>query len=236
MHGQIHPLHGWATGIESVDKALGPVGIPCGRLTEIFGGESCGKTTFAFALLAKRIAAGDLAAYVDAHGCFFAPAAQAAGIDLVRLIVARPRSTHALLRATDALVRGGACALVVVDCDNEALQTHHCARLVAQAEKTATALLVLSRGRSAPLASFATLRLWARGLSPVWQSGVEGGQLCGYAIDMEIAKARTVAPGKVFSFAVHIAGVHGSWSVDGSSGTAMPEAVVDAPLAQVANQ
>ena len=213
IHGQVAPLAGWRTGIESVDQALGPIGIPRGRLTEIFGAFSCGKTTLAYALLADRIAAGDLAAYIDPESTLFAPAARSAGIDVSRLIVVRPRSAQALLRAVDALVRGGACSVVILDASNTSvLQTHHCARLVAQAEKTGTALVVLSHGRNTALASFATLRLCGRGVAPLWQSGADGGdQLLGYAIDMEIAKARTVAPGKSFSFNVYLPEVMHSW-------------------------
>ncbi|MDQ6824474.1 MAG: DNA recombination/repair protein RecA [Candidatus Eremiobacteraeota bacterium] len=219
VHGQVAPLSGWLTGIDSVDQALAPVGIPRGRLTEIFGHFSSGKTTFAYALLANRLATGDIAAYIDPEASFFAPAARSAGIDLSRLIIARPRSAQALLRAADALVRGGACSVVVVDAGKSTiLQTHHCARLVAQAEKTGTTLLVLSHGHSSALASFATVRLWARRLSPVWQPGADGGsRLLGYAIDMEIAKARTVAPGKLFSFAVFVPEVVGSWPVSAAN-------------------
>ncbi len=53
---------------------------------------------------------------------------------------------------------------------------------------------------------------------------------------MEIAKARTVAPGKVFSFAVHLAGLLSSWPVEVASDSDIQPAVLDAPLAQVANQ
>lgn len=240
------PLTGWLTGIESVDTALAPVGIPRGRLTEIFGSCSSGKTTLAYAMLASRIASGDIAAYVDPEGCFFAPAARAAGINLMRLIITRPRSTQALLRTVDALVRGGACGVVMLDAgNNNSLQTHQCARLVSQAEKTGTSLVVLSQGQSAPVASFATLRVWARGVSPVWQSGDDGGgRLLGYAIAMEIAKARTVAPGKTFSFGVYAPEVLGSWPAGVDVDNACAADTLDAAnpryepavLASVANQ
>ncbi|HLW38305.1 MAG TPA: hypothetical protein VKR99_07755 [Candidatus Eremiobacteraceae bacterium] len=219
VHGRVTALTGWPTGIGSVDAALAPVGVPRGRLTEIFGPCSSGKTTLAYALLASRIACGDIAAYVDPEGTFFSPAACAAGVDPQHLIVTRPRNAHAFLRTVDALVRGGACSVVVVDAGaGSMLQTHHCARLVAQAEKTGTTLLVLSQGHSQALASFATLRLWARGIAPLWQPGDDGGgRLLGYAIDMEIAKARTVAPGKAFSFQAFAPDVLGSWPVSNES-------------------
>ena len=213
IHGQATALSGWSTGIVAVDRVLAPIGIPRGRLTELWGTFSCGKTTLAYALLRARIAAGDLAAYVDAEGSLFAPSARSAGIDLKQLVVVRPRSSTALLRAVDALVRGGACSVVVVDTRAEqVLQTHHCARLVSQAEKTGTALVVLSRGRNPAIASFATLRLCGAALKPLWQPGDDGGkQLLGYTVEMEISKARTVAPGKRMSFTVQLPAVVNSW-------------------------
>lgn len=237
VHGQATALAGWRTGIAGVDDALAPVGIPRGRLTEIFGPSSSGKTTLAYALLARRIARGDIAAYIDPDGMLFAPSARSAGVDLRRLIIARPRTAQAALRAVDALVRGGACSVVVVDAVNgNLLQIHHCARLVAQAEKTGTALVVLSHGRSAPLASFATLRLWARGMAPCWQPGADGGtRLLGYAIEVEIAKARTVAPGKTVSFAAFLPEAVNSWPVsdDDSNATIIP---AQSAWASAANQ
>src|SRR5579872_368638 len=213
VHGQATALSGWPIGIAAVDRALAPIGIPRGRLTELWGSASCGKTTLAYALMRTRTVAGDLVGYVDPDRSLFAPAAHAAGIDLSRVIVVRPRNPQALLRAVDALVRGGACSLVVVDANSAtALHTHHCARLVAQAEKTGTALVVLSQGRNAALASFATLRLCGAALAPLWQRGDDGGaQLLGYEIELEISKARTVAPGKRMAFRVTLPAVVKRW-------------------------
>jgi hypothetical protein len=196
-----------------LDRALGPTGIPHGRLTEIFGDVSSGKTTLAYALLAVCTRRGDIGAYVDPENGLFAPAAEAAGIDLERLIVVRPRQAQALRRAVDAIVRSGECAVVVLDGTSaNVLQPHHCARLVSQAEKNGTTLVALSHGDSQPLASFASLRVRMRELSPLWQPGSDGGsRLSGYGIALDVAKSRLTAPGKSAAFEAYMLDVVGSW-------------------------
>ena len=105
--------------------------------------------------------------------------------------------------------------IVILDgTSSEALQTHHCARLVAQAEKTATTLFALSRGVSQPLASFASLRIRARSLSPLWQPGSNchgDSRLAGYRVAFDVAKSKMGTPGKTASFEVYLADVAGSW-------------------------
>jgi hypothetical protein len=205
---------GRPSGIAELDALLGPAGIPKGQLTELFGARSSGKTTLAFAILSACTRAGAIGAYVDPAGAFFAPAAAGAGIDMRRLIVVRPRGAAAVRRAIDALVRGGACVVVTVDCSElpGALQTHHCARLAAQAEKTGTALVIITDGSAQAVASFASLRLCARGLAPLWQAGSDaGGRLAGCATSIEIAKSRAVAPGRGASIAAPLPEVAGTW-------------------------
>ncbi len=205
---------GMQSGIADLDALLGPSGVPRGQLTELFGSRSSGKTMVAFALLASATRDGALGAYVDPWGSFFAPAAVAAGIDVRRLIVTRPRDAAAARRATDALVRGGACAIVVVDCAElpGTLQTHHCARLVAQAEKSGTTLVVITNGDAQAVASFASLRVRAHGLTPVWQEGSEGsGRLSGCVASVDIAKSRAIAPGRSARFAASLPDVAGTW-------------------------
>jgi hypothetical protein len=212
-HRRVLPIAGWSTGIASLDRALGPIGIPHGRLTEIFGARSSGKTTLAYAMLAACTHRGDIGAYIDPQASLFAPAAEAAGIDLERLIVVRPSHPQALRRAVDAIVRSGACAVVVVDAaDGDALQTHHCARLVAQAERNATTLVALSHGDSQALASFASLRVHMHGLAPLWQAGSDGGgRLSGYGITLDVAKSRLGAPGMSAAFEACIRDIIVSW-------------------------
>ncbi|HKW45741.1 MAG TPA: hypothetical protein VJN22_08785 [Candidatus Eremiobacteraceae bacterium] len=192
-------LPGAFTGDQNLDLALGSSGIPRGRMAELFGASSSGKTTLAFAFLAACTRAGEIAAWVDPSRAFFAPAAAAAGIDLHRLLVVQPAGAAAMRRAVDALVRGGACAMVVLDCtgSNDSLLAHHCARLVAQAEKTGTVLLVVSGGDVPAVASFSSVRLRAEELTPRWQTGSAGsGRLAGCVVSVTVAKSRTAAPGK----------------------------------------
>jgi hypothetical protein len=206
---------GRSSGIAELDTLLGPAGIPMGQLTELFGARSSGKTTLAFAILAACTRAGALGAYVDPAGSFFAPAAAGAGIDMRRLIVVRARGAAATRRALDALVRGGACGVVAVDCSElpDALRAHHCARLAAQAEKTGTALVIVTEGGNVPaVASFASLRVRARGLAPLWQAGSDaGGRLAGCAASIEIVKSRAIAPGRSANIAAPLAEVAGTW-------------------------
>jgi len=200
-----------------LDGLLKPAGVPRGRLTEVFGGPSSGKTSVAFALLAACTSAGLMGAYVDSARTFFAPAAAGAGICLPRLLVVRPPNADMARRAVDALVRCGACALVVFDCTGlgEVLRTHQCARLASQAEKTGTALLALSSGNIPALAYFASLRMRASGLAPLWQEGSAGGRrLAGCVASIEIVKSRMSAPGKSAAIRALLPDVAGSWPVE----------------------
>jgi hypothetical protein len=213
--------HGLSTGTD-LDAILGPGGIPRGRLTEVFGRPSSGKTSVAFAFLAACTGAGLLGAYVDPANAFFAPAAAGAGIRLRQLLVVRPSSAQAARRAVDALVRCGACAVVVFDCTGlgDVLRAHQCARLAAQAEKTHTALLALSSGDVPALASFASLRLHASGLMPLWQEGSDGsGRLAGCIASVEVVKSRMSSPGKSVAIRALLPEVTGSWP---TSGTDLP--------------
>jgi len=207
---------GLKTGTE-FDEILGPSGIPQGRLTEIFGGASSGKTSVALALLTACTESGSFAAYVDPARTFYAPGASDAGAALSRLLVVRPPNAGVARRAVDALVRCGACAIVIFDCSEmgDALRTHHCSRLAAQAEKTSTALVVLSNGDIPALASFASLRLHANRLTPLWQAGSDGsGRLSGCVASLETVKCKTAAPGRSAAVRMALPSVAGSWPVE----------------------
>ncbi|MBC5825190.1 MAG: hypothetical protein GIX02_10275 [Candidatus Eremiobacteraeota bacterium] len=203
------------SGIADLDALLRPGGIPAGRLTEILGEPSSGKTGIALAILTAALRAGGIGAYVDPSRTFFAPFAAHAGLDLGRFIVVRPTNPASARSAVDALVRGGACAAVVVDCsgDAELLQTHHCARLAAQAERTGTALIALSHGNVSALAYFASLRLHVWGIAPLWQQGAECVQLLGYRARVGILKSRTSAPGASALLMAVLPDVAGSWPI-----------------------
>jgi RecA/RadA recombinase len=212
-----------------LDELLGSAGIPRGRLTEVFGGPSSGKTSVAFAVLAACTNAGLLAAYVDAAGTFYAPAAAGAGIRLAQVLVVRPPTADMARRAVDALVRCGACALVVFDCAGlgDVLRAHQCARLASQAEKTDTALLALSSGNVPALASFASLRLRLSGLKPVWQKGsAGGGQLAGCVTSIEVVKSRMSAPGRSAAIQALLPDIAGSWPLHAPLHAPLHEPVV----------
>jgi recombination protein RecA len=104
-----------STGSLSLDLALGVGGLPRGRITEIFGPESGGKTTLALHCVAEAQRAGGLALYVDAEHAMDTEYARALGVDVDRLYVSQPSNGEEALEITDAIVRSGAVDIVVID-------------------------------------------------------------------------------------------------------------------------
>ena len=104
-----------STGSLSVDLALGTGGIPRGRVTEIFGAESAGKSTLAIHLMAETQKAGGVAAYIDVEHALDPSYADNCGLDLDELLIAQPDSAEQALDITEQLVRSGAVDAVVVD-------------------------------------------------------------------------------------------------------------------------
>ncbi len=103
------------TGALALDLALGIGGVPRGRIIEIFGPESSGKTTLALHIIAEAQRAGGLAAFIDAEHAFDPTYAQAIGVDLENLYFSQPDNGEQALEIADTLVRSGALDLVVVD-------------------------------------------------------------------------------------------------------------------------
>lgn len=103
------------TGSLSLDIALGVGGIPRGRVTEIFGPESSGKTTLCLHLVAETQRKGGTAAYVDMEHALDPLYASHLGVDIDRLLVSQPDTGEQALEITETLVRSGAVDLVVVD-------------------------------------------------------------------------------------------------------------------------
>ena len=104
-----------STGSLAVDIALGTGGIPRGRVTEIFGAESAGKSTLAIHLMSETQKAGGVAAYIDVEHALDPTYAGNCGLDLNELLIAQPDSAEQALDITEQLVRSGAIDAIVVD-------------------------------------------------------------------------------------------------------------------------
>ncbi len=103
------------TGAFNLDAAIGVGGIPRGRVTEIFGPESSGKTTLALHAIAHAQKQGGIAAFVDAEHALDADYARKLGVDIENLLVSQPDTGEQALEITEVLVRSNAVAIVVVD-------------------------------------------------------------------------------------------------------------------------
>ena len=104
-----------STGSISLDMALGIGGVPKGRIIEIFGPESSGKTTVALHIVAEVQKAGGEAAFIDAEHALDPVYAKALGVDINNLLVSQPDCGEDALEITEALVRSGAIDCVVID-------------------------------------------------------------------------------------------------------------------------
>jgi recombination protein RecA len=104
-----------STGSISLDSALGVGGIPKGRIVEIYGPESSGKTTLALHMVAEAQKKGGLAAYIDAEHALDPEYAKKLGVDIENLFISQPDSGEQALEICDQLVKSGALDVVVVD-------------------------------------------------------------------------------------------------------------------------
>ena len=104
-----------STGSLGLDKALGVGGIPRGRVSEIFGPESSGKTTLTLHIIAEAQKAGGVAAFIDAEHALDATYARALGVNTDDLLISQPDTGEQALEICDTLVRSGAVDIVVVD-------------------------------------------------------------------------------------------------------------------------
>src|SRR5215212_4884928 len=109
------PLEVIPTGSIALDVALGLGGLPRGRVVEIYGPESSGKTTVALHAVASAQAAGGIVAFIDAEHALDPDYAKALGVDTDALLVSQPDSGEQALEIADMLVRSGALDLVVID-------------------------------------------------------------------------------------------------------------------------
>ncbi len=109
------PIDVIPTGSIALDIALGIGGLPRGRVVEIYGPESSGKTTLALHAIANCQAAGGIAAFIDAEHAFDPEYAKNLGVDIDNLLVSQPDTGEQALEIADMLIRSGALALIVVD-------------------------------------------------------------------------------------------------------------------------
>ena len=113
--GVVAPVDSIPTGSISIDYALGVGGVPRGRVVEIFGPESSGKTTLALQVIAQAHKAGGMAAFVDAEHALDAAYARKLGVNLDNLLVSQPDHGEQALEIVEVLIRSGGLDVVVVD-------------------------------------------------------------------------------------------------------------------------
>ncbi|HET8773592.1 MAG TPA: recombinase RecA [Thermoanaerobaculia bacterium] len=146
-----------STGSIGVDAALGVGGVPRGRIVEIFGPESSGKTTLSLHVIAEAQRQGGLAAFIDAEHALDAEYAKKLGVDIDNLLVSQPDSGEQALEIAEVLVRSGAIDVIVIDSvaalvpraelEGEMGDSHVGlqARLMSQAMRKLTAILAKSK-------------------------------------------------------------------------------------------
>src|ERR1700722_2351682 len=104
-----------STGAINLDAAIGIGGIPRGRVTEIYGPESSGKTTLCLHIVANAQRAGGVAAFVDAEHALDTEYARKLGVDVENLLISQPDTGEQALEICEILVRSGAVDVVVID-------------------------------------------------------------------------------------------------------------------------
>ena len=114
-NNMIAPVEVISTGAISIDYALGIGGVPRGRVIEIFGPESSGKTTLALQVIAEAQRKGGMAAFVDAEHALDAAYAKKLGVDLDNLLVSQPDNGEQALEIVEVIIRSNSVDVVVVD-------------------------------------------------------------------------------------------------------------------------
>ncbi len=113
--GALLPIAAISTGSLELDAALGVGGVPRGRVAEIFGPESSGKTTLALHIIAEAQRAGGAAAFVDAEHALDPAYAKSLGVNIDDVLISQPDTGEQALEITEVLVRSGAIDVVVID-------------------------------------------------------------------------------------------------------------------------
>ena len=150
-------IEGIPTGSLSLDIALGGVGIPRGRVTEMFGPEASGKTTLALHIIASAQHAGGVAAFIDAEHALDTTWAKKVGVDVSSLLVSQPDTGEQALEIAEMLIRSNSIDVIVIDSvaaltpraeiEGEMGDTHMAlqARLMSQAMRKLTAVINKSK-------------------------------------------------------------------------------------------
>jgi recombination protein RecA len=112
---EVEPIEAIPTGSFGLDMALGIGGIPKGRITEIYGPESSGKTTLALSIIAEAQKNGGIAAFIDAEHAFDPVYAKNIGVDIDNLLVSQPDYGEQALEIVETLARSGAVDVIVID-------------------------------------------------------------------------------------------------------------------------
>jgi recombination protein RecA len=111
----VEAIEAISTGSISLDMALGIGGLPKGRVIEIYGPESSGKTTLAIHAIAEVQQNGGIAAFIDAEHAFDRYYAQKLGVDIENLLISQPDNGEQALEITENLIRSGAIDIIVID-------------------------------------------------------------------------------------------------------------------------
>lgn len=111
----VSKFRGISTGSLSLDVALGGQGLPCGRIVEIYGPESSGKTTLALHVVAESQKKGGVAAFIDAEHAFDPTWAKKLGVELDMLLVSQPNSGEEAMQIVEMLVKSNSVDVIVVD-------------------------------------------------------------------------------------------------------------------------
>ena len=150
-------IEGISTGALSLDIALGGNGIPRGRITELYGPESSGKTTLALHVIAQAQKAGGVAAFIDAEHALDPTWAKKLGVDVGKLLISQPDTGEQALDIAELLVRSNSVDIIVIDsvaaltpkAEIEGdMGDHHVglqARLMSQALRKLTAIISKSK-------------------------------------------------------------------------------------------
>lgn len=172
------------TGIPALDQALGG-GFPAGRVSELSGPASSGRTSLGLTLLARATAAGEFVAWIDWADAFDPVSAEAAGVDLERVLWVRPNELDAALRSADQVLKAGGFALVGMDLARTGASGAERPRIAASAwprlrkgaAAAGAAIVVLSESRVVGAAADLALELAAArprfGAAPDWLEGLD---------------------------------------------------------------